>query len=32
LEYKERDEKKRAEYLEKLEKIPKEKRIYIDES
>jgi hypothetical protein len=32
LEYKERDERKRAKYLEELEKIPKEKRIYIDES
>lgn len=32
MEYKERDERKRAKYLEELEKIPKEKRIYIDES
>lgn len=30
--YQERDEKKREEYLENIEKVPKDKRIYIDES
>ena len=32
MKYKERDEEKRKDYKEKLEKIPKEKRVYIDES
>jgi hypothetical protein len=30
--YKERNEERRKDYKEKLEKIPKEKRVYIDES